>query len=110
VPGGVSFPEGVRPTHLLELPHAMKMHVAHVCEGGVDFAVAAVRPTLMSGLKRERDAAIEALTAELGVPAVLMMERPCGSPTYYGDPDLVCLLAGLCSEQLSWCELTTQAA
>ena len=88
----------------------MKMHVAHVCERGVDFAVVVVRPTLMSGLKRERDAAIEALTTELGLPAVLMMERSSGSPTYYGRPDLICLLAELCADELAWRELTTEAA
>ena len=62
----------------------MKGNVALVCEQGVRFAVVVVSPSLMSGLRCERDGAVQALSAQL--------------------------LAGLCPEQLPWREFATQAA
>jgi hypothetical protein len=88
----------------------MKVHVATVSEQGVEFAVVVVRPSVMSGLKRERDEAVRAFSDELGVPAVLMIQNSRGTPTYYGREDLVCLLARRCAEELPWRERTTQAA
>ena len=88
----------------------MKGHVALVCEQGVRFAVVAVSPTLMSGLRRERDGAVQAFSAQFGAPAVLMVQDSRGTPIYYGRPDLVGLLAERCPEQLPWREFATRAA
>jgi hypothetical protein len=88
----------------------MKMHVAQVREEGLEFAVVVVQPSLMSGTTRERDGAVEALSAEFGVPAVLMIRNSRGVPTFYGRPDLVEWLACRCLEELRWRELTTRAA
>ena len=88
----------------------MKVHMAFVCEQGARFAVVLVRPSVMSGLKREREDAVRAYSDELGVPAVLMIQNSRGTPTYYGRADLVACLAGVCVEQLHWRECATQAA
>ena len=88
----------------------MKVHVALVCEQGVELAVVIVRPSLMSGLRRERDDAVRAFSAEFGVPAVLMIQNSRGTPIYYGRPDLVGLMAGRCAEELPWRECATRAA
>jgi len=88
----------------------MKGHVALVCEQGVRFAVVVVAPTLMSGLRRERDGAVQAFSAQFGAPAVLMVQDSRGIPIYYGRPDLVELLAELCPQQLPWREFATRAA
>jgi hypothetical protein len=88
----------------------MKGQVALVCERGVRFAVVAVRPSVISGVKRERDEAVRAFSAKLGVPAVLMAQGSRGVPIYDGRPDLVEVLAGLCADQLPWREFTMQAA
>ena len=88
----------------------MKGHVALVCEQGVRFAVVAVSPTLMSGLRRERDGAVQAFSARFGAPAVLKVQDSRGTPIYYGRPDLVGLLAERCPEQLPWREFATRAA
>jgi hypothetical protein len=87
----------------------MKGHVALVREQDMRFAVVAVRPSVMSGVSRERDDAVRALTDEFGVPAVLMMRTSRG-PTYYGRDDLVCALANVRLEQLTWREFTMRAA
>ena len=88
----------------------MKLHVALVCEQETRFAVVVVRPSLMSGLKREREDAVRSYSEELGVPAVLMIRNSRGTPTYYGRADLVACLAGVCVERLAWRECATQAA
>jgi hypothetical protein len=88
----------------------MKGHVALVHERGVTFAVVVVRPSVISGLKRERDDAVRAYSAEFGVPTVLMIQNSRGIPIYYGRPDLVEYLANVRVEQLPWREFTMQAA
>ena len=88
----------------------MKGQVALVCERGVRFAVVAVQPSVISGVKREREEAVRAFSAELGVPAVLMAQGSRGLPIYDGRPDLVEFLADMRAEQLPWRELTIQAA
>ena len=88
----------------------MKGNVALVCEQGVRFAVVVVSPSLMSGLRCERDGAVQVLSAQFGAPAVLMVQDSRGTPIYYGRPDLVGLLEERCPEQLPWREFATQAA
>jgi hypothetical protein len=88
----------------------MKGHVALVHERGVTFAVVVVRPSVISGVKRERDDAVRAYSAEFGVPAVLMIQNSRGTPTYYGRQDLVESLANVPVEQLPWREFTMRAA
>jgi hypothetical protein len=88
----------------------MKGRVALVDENCSRFAVVVVRPTVMSGLRRERDEAVQAFTAEFGVPAVLMVQNSLGTPTYYGRDDLVGLLVDVRVDQLPWREFTMRAA
>jgi hypothetical protein len=88
----------------------MKGHVALVREQDTRFAVVVVRPSVMSGLRTERDDAVRAFTDEFGVPAVLMMRDSRGTPTYYGRQDLVRALANVCLDQLPWREFTMRAA
>jgi hypothetical protein len=88
----------------------MKGQVALVHEQGVTFAVVVVRPSVISGLRRERENAVRTYSAEFGVPAVLMIRNSRGIPTYDGRPDLVELLANIPVEQLPWREFTMQAA
>jgi hypothetical protein len=88
----------------------MKGQVALVCEHGVTFAVVAVRPSVISGLKREREEAVRAFSAEFGVPAVLMAQGSGGHPIYDGPPDLVEFLAKVCAEGLPWREFEMRAA
>ena len=88
----------------------MKGQVALVGENCDRFAVVVVRPTVMSGVRRERDDAVQAFSAEFGVPAVLMVLNSRGMPTYYGRDDLVGLLADVRVDQLPWREFTMQAA
>jgi hypothetical protein len=88
----------------------MNGRVALVREHEVDFAVVCVRPSVMSGPKRERDELATAFSAELGVPAVLMIQNSRGTPTYHGRPDLVACLSTVCVERLRWREFRTQAA
>ena len=88
----------------------MKGNVAVVCEQGVRFAVVVVSPSLMSGLRSEREGAVQALSAQFGAPVVLMVQDSRGIPIYYGRPDLVALLEERCPEQLPWREFATQAA
>ena len=88
----------------------MKGQVALVREQGVAFAVVVVQPTIMSGLKRERDEAVRAFSAELDVPAVLMVQNSRGTPTYHGRADLVRFLSNVAVEELPWREFTVRAA
>ena len=88
----------------------MKGNVALMCEQGVRFAVVVVSPSLMSGLRSERDGAVQAFSTQFGAPAVLMVQDSRGIPIYYGRPDLVGLLEERCPEQLPWREFATQAA
>jgi hypothetical protein len=88
----------------------MKGQVALVCERGVTFAVVVVRPSVISGVKRERDEAVHAFSAEFGVPAVLMAQGSRGVPIYDGRADLVAFLAEVCAEQLPWREFEIRAA
>ena len=88
----------------------MKGNVALVCEQGVRFAVVVVSPSLMSGLRSEREGAVQAFSAQFGAPAVLMVQDSRGIPIYYGRPDAVRLLEERCPVQLPWREFATQAA
>ena len=88
----------------------MKGNVALLCEQGVRFAVVVFSPSLMSGLRSEREGAVQAFSAKFGAPAVLMVQDSRGIPIYYGRPDLVGLLEERCPEQLPWREFATQAA
>jgi hypothetical protein len=82
----------------------MKGHVALVREQGVNFAVVAVKRSLLQGTTSQKDQVVRAFSIEFGVPAVLMAQDSRGVPTYYGRPDLVRWLANILPEQLPWRE------
>lgn len=82
----------------------MKIQGAAISLAGVSFAVVAVSTDLM-GNTGEADMAIESLQPTFGgVPVVLMAQQPDGSPRYYGDADLVKMLAGVPVEEMPWKE------
>ena len=53
----------------------------------------------------EADMAIDTMRPSFGgVPVVLMAQNEKGSPTYYGDEELVGLLAGVPVDKMPWKE------
>ena len=55
----------------------------------------------------EADMAIESMAPAFGgVPVVLMAQNDQGTPTYYGDKDIVELLAGVPVEKMPWKEVS----
>ena len=88
----------------------MKGHVALVREQGVNFAVVAVKPQVLTKPKGEKDDLVAAYSLEFDAPAVLMAQDARGRPTYYGRRDLVRFLSHVLVEQLPWREFTIRAA
>jgi hypothetical protein len=84
--------------------------VALIREQGVDFAVVAVKRSVLTGPKATKVDLVSAYSVEFGMPAVLMAQDASGRPEYYGRPDLVKFLANVYLEQLPWREFTITAA
>jgi hypothetical protein len=88
----------------------MKGNVALVREQGVNFAVVAVKTSVMNGPKSRRDQLRNTFSYEFGgVPVVLMSQDARGVPKYYGRPDLVRWLSNQYMEALPWREFTIAA-
>ncbi len=82
----------------------MNVQAATISLAGVDFVVVIVSMDLL-GQSGEADMAIESMQPRFGgVPLVLMAQKEDGTPTYYGDEDLVRSLADLPVEQMPWKE------
>jgi hypothetical protein len=82
----------------------MKVQGAAVSLGGRNFVVVHVGMELV-GSPGEADMAIDTMRPSFGgVPVVLMGQNEKGSPTYYGDEDLVRLLAGVPVDEMPWKE------
>lgn len=74
---------------------------ALIKEQGVEFAVVAVRPGVISQPSRREDAR-SAFSASFGGVPVVLMEQTGGRPRYHGRNDLVDFLANVYVEQLPW--------
>ncbi len=82
----------------------MKVQGAAISLEGVNFAVVTVGMDLVKN-PGEADMAIETIQPAFGgVPVVLMAQNEEGSPTYYGDEDLVRSLADVPIDKMPWKE------
>jgi hypothetical protein len=79
-------------------------------EGGyVDWWVVIVRASVFnSDAECQRTRSV--LEAEFGQPVVLMKQDSCGTPTYWGRPDLVDYMADVPLEAVPWRRFTLHAA
>lgn len=84
--------------------HAMKVQAAAISLQGNQFVVVVVTPELVKN-PGEADMAIEDLQPHFGgARLVLMAQDEEGTPTYYGDSDLVELLKGIPVDKMPWKE------
>jgi len=82
----------------------MRIQAAAISLQGVNFVVALVPMSLVQN-HGEADMAIDGLRPHFGgVPLVLMAQDDEGSPTYYGDGDLVQMLADVPVDKMPWKE------
>ena len=82
----------------------MKVQAAAVSIQGVDFVVVLVGMDLVKD-PAEANLVIDSLAPRFGgVPVLLMAQNDEGSPTYYGDQDLVRALAGVPIDKMPWKE------
>ena len=82
----------------------MKVQGAAISLEGVNFAVVTVGMDLVRN-PGEADMAIETIQPAFGgVPVVLMAQNEQGSPTYYGDEDLVRSVADGPIDKMPWKE------
>ena len=77
-------------------------------EQGVQFAVVAVKPHVLTGSERGR-AQARCREAFPGLPVVLMAQDSNGVPMYHGRDDIVRFVAGVQCERLPWREWTLAA-
>jgi len=83
---------------------AMKIQAAAISIQGVQFAVVVSGPDLLAN-QGEADMTIEQLAPTFGgVPVVLMAQNEAGSPTYYGDQNIVELLRDVPVDKMPWQE------
>jgi hypothetical protein len=102
----VLFPDGSAPIEEVQ----MKGHVALIREQNVEFAVVAVKGSVLSGSKATKNDLVSAYSMEFRVPAVLMAQDVNGVPDYYGRRDLVNFLVNVSIDRLPWREFTIRAA
>jgi hypothetical protein len=82
----------------------MQVQAAAISIQGMNFAVVIAGPDLLAN-QGEADMTIKELSPTFGgVPVVLMAQSEAGSPTYYGDPELVELLRGVPVDEMPWKE------
>ena len=84
--------------------HGVTVQAAAISLRGHQFVVVVVPMTLVTS-PGEADMAIDDLQPYFGgVPVVLMAQKEDGSPSYYGDSQLVDMLAGVPIEKMPWKE------
>ncbi len=82
----------------------MKVQGAAISLQGQNFAVVLIGPELLNS-PGEADLAIETMQPSFGgVPVVLMAQKEDGSPMYYGDQNLVKVLADVPVDKMPWRE------
>jgi hypothetical protein len=90
--------------HIETRKHAMKVQAAAISLRGHQFVVVVSQMTLVAS-PGEADMAIDDLRPYFGgVPVVLMAQKDDGSPSYYGESELVELLAGIPIDKMPWKE------
>jgi hypothetical protein len=90
--------------HIESGKHAMKVQAAAISLQTHQFVVV-VSQTALVASPGEADMAIDDLRLYFsGVPVVLMAQQDDGSPSYYGDSQLVKLLAGIPIDKMPWKE------
>ena len=82
----------------------MKVQAATISLQGVSFAVVMVGVDVVNS-PGEADMAIESMQPGFGgAPVILMAQNEKGSPTYYGDQDIVKLLEDVPIDKMPWKE------
>jgi len=82
----------------------MRLEAAIINEQGVDFAVVAVKRSLLDQPARRDEAIVEFSAVFDHLPTVLMGQDSNGTPRYYGRDDLVRFVANVPFEALPWAE------
>jgi hypothetical protein len=91
-------------SHMESRKRATRLQAAAISLQGHQFVVVVSRITLVTS-PGEAEMAIDDLQAYFGgVPVVLMAQKDDGSPTYYGDRQLVELLADIPIDKMPWKE------
>jgi len=91
-------------SHMEGRKRATRIQAAAISLRGHQFVVVVSRITLLAS-PGEADMAIDDLQAYFGgVPVVLMAQKDDGSPSYYGDRQLVELLADIPIDKMPWKE------
>lgn len=91
-------------THIEHRKHAVKVQAAAIALRGHQFVVVVSQMKLVAS-PGEADMAIDDLRPYFGgVPVVLLAQQDDGSPSYYGDSQLVELLAGIPIDKMPWKE------
>jgi len=86
----------------------MKVQAAAISLQGINFAVVVAGMDLI-GNPGEADMTIDRLQPTFGgVPVILMGQNEQGSPNYYGDQDIVRLLADVPVDQMPWKEYSVR--
>lgn len=82
----------------------MKVQAAAISLQGRNFVVAVVAMDLVQSAG-EADMAIDGMQPSFGgVPVLLMAQKDDGTPVYYGDQELVQLLADVPVDKMPWKE------
>jgi hypothetical protein len=93
-------------THIEHRKHTVKVQAAAISLQGHQFVVVVSQMKLVAS-PGEADMAIDDLQPYFGgVPVVLLAQQDDGSPSYYGDSQLVELLAGIPIDKMPWKEYT----
>jgi len=80
----------------------MNVQAAAISLQGINFTVVLVNSELIKKTG-EADMAIDSLQPNFGnVPVILMSQSEDGSPTYYGDANLVELLRDVPVDEMPW--------
>ena len=91
-------------THIEHRKHTVKVQAAAISLQGHQFVVVVSQMKLVAS-PGEADMAIDDLQPYFGgVPVVLLAQQDDGSPSYYGDSQLVELLAGIPIDKMPWKE------
>lgn len=84
----------------------MRFQGALVTEQGVTFGIVVVKPHVLNE-RCEADRMRQSFGFVMRVPeVVLMVQDSCGTPTYYGRPDIARFLANVPVDAIPWSEYT----
>ena len=81
----------------------MKVQGAVITEQGVTFAIAIVKPSVLSSASN-RDQVVAQFGVIFGIPVLLTAQDSSGTPSYYGRTDLANFMAEAPLEAVPWSE------